>query len=226
MIPAIEQAKQMWQGSLTADAGPLYLAHGGLFLEGQFHHGAASIGPPLEAWRTTSGDIRKVRTEAAAAHGPQHYFEMGQYRLGNQERHAYVIAWKKVDDQWLREFEVIDPKTTGSTVPPGITQARTKWVELSNAHDHGKLVEEIYTADAIYFNNGQVDQGTLPISQRYAYMSSPNWHISLHPIHVMPVQDDLCYEIGKYVSNGEGHYLLIWQKQVDGHWQALLDFNF
>jgi hypothetical protein len=82
-------------------------------------------------------------------------------------------------------------------------------MQLSNSHNHRALIEQSYTKNAIYFNNGKIDQGTEEIVTRYAYMSNPKWKIELTPIQLLSVQEDLVYEIGEYRSGGVGHYFIL-----------------
>ena len=107
-----------------------------------------------------------------------------------------------------------------------ITSYAEAWMKYSNAHDHAQLIEVVYSPEAVYVNGGRVDVGRKEIIDRYVYMSNPNWEIQLIPLKQLNVQDDILFEIGRYESTGMGHYLIVWEKQESGTWQACLYFNF
>ena len=139
-----------------------------------------------------------------------------------------LIAWRKKGEHYLKEFETIikiEPQKI-SFEPEILNEQRRNWEKYSNAHDPAGLLENVYSPDSYYFNNGKIDQGRETITERYDYMKNQSWNIRLEAKGLIPVSEDVVLEIGKYYSTGEGQYLLIWEKQSTGTWQIKLDFNF
>lgn len=229
---AIVQKKGDWVNTLNqSDAEALanyYWESAGLLWGRNFFQDANPVATQWTNWQPGLGTLVEQRTQAVLKHDDSHYFEMGYYKFSEKDPtiYAYATAWKLVDGDWLREMEVVQPLFEQQGVQEReIDRARELWVERSNAHDHEVLVKQSYAADAYYVNQGQHYQGTAAISDKYSYMSQPNWEIQLTAKSVMKVQNELVFELGEYRSGGIGHYLIIWEKQGD-KWKVLLDFNF
>lgn len=232
-LPAgIQQQKMAWlkhlnNGTVT-DLGTYYLEKAGLLWGHQYFQDAEQVATQWDNLQPGLGTLVEQRTSAVVRQDDSHYMELGYYKFSEQEPtiYAYATAWKQVNGNWLRELEVVQLLFEQQEVNTGeIDRARKLWVERSNAHDHEALVSLSYTSDAFYVNQGQSHQGTAAISERYSYMSQPNWQIELTKKSLMKVQNDLAFELGQYQSNGIGHYLIIWEKQGKD-WMVLLDFNF
>jgi len=203
-----------------------YWQNATLILEHQLYSKPGQIEEKLFDLVKSEGKLIGQQPQKLIPHRDNNYFEIGHYQF-KKSTFAYLIGWKKVENNWLREIEILfKTDDTSKTDRSEIDKAREKWVELSNAHDHKVLVKEVYTPDALYINGGNSYQGTEQINDRYAYMSNPSWKIQLYPKELMQAQPGIYYEIGEYVSNGKGHYVIIWEKQESGEWQACLDFNF
>lgn len=197
-----------------------------LFLSHEIYKGNAQIQEQLATLIKTEGQISRYINKGIVFHGKNNYFEMGYY-VFEKGRYGFLIGWKKVEETWLREIEVLFKAEDAPEIDIAeIDAARNKWMKLSNAHDPAALIKQVYTSDAVYVNQGKVDQGTEAITKRYAYMSNPNWKIQLNHKKSRQIQGNIFFEIGEYVSNGKGHYVIIWEKQENGEWQACLDFNF
>lgn len=229
---AIEQQKAAWRSSLNdGDAEALaayYWESAGLLWGRNFFQDADKVATQWDNWQPGLGKLVEQRTQAVVRHDDSHYFEMGYYKFSEKDPtiYAYVIAWKLTEGKWLRELEVAQPLFEQQEVQiREIDRARELWMERSNAHDHERLVSRSYAADGFYVNQGQHYRGTEAISERYSYMSQPNWQIQLTAKSVMKVQKELVFELGEYNSGGIGHYVIIWEKQGD-QWKVLLDFNF
>lgn len=208
------------------DLGKYYWSKATLFLSNEIYTEKEQIQEQLKQLIKTEGKITSIETKSTVLHRHNNFFEIGFY-VFEKASYGFLIGWKKVGEDWLKEIEILFHQAKVSTVDISeIDAARKKWVDLSNAHDHGALIREVYTADGIYVNQGKVDKGTDQIIERYAYMSNPDWKIQLYPKEFLQVQAGIFYEIGEYVSNGKGHYVIIWEKQKNGAWQACLDFNF
>lgn len=229
---AVSEQKAGWVQSLNkgkaADLQPYYWEDAGLLWGRNLFKTAGQVAEQWEYWHTALGRLVEQRTHSIVRQDNDRYLEAGYYQFSEEDPSVYVytIAWRQVDGRWLRELEVVQPLFNQSEMPKReIDQARDLWVKRSNAHDHQALVSRSYAADGFYVNQGRFHQGAEAISEQYRYMSQPNWQIELEPISVVPVQAGLAFELGQYRSNGVGHYLIVWEKQV-AQWQVLLDFNF
>jgi hypothetical protein len=204
-----------------------YLDAAGLFIEGKMIQNSAAIASALHELKAETGKIISFQSLGIHRQNDTRYFEMGQYISNSPDVFLIgIIAWNKQGDQWKKELEILYKNQEFDVFDVnGIDEAREKWVELSNAHNHQNLVNEVYTRDAIYFHKAIISKGTQNIVPRYAYMSNPKWSITLESLQQIPVNNNLVLEVGKYTSSGIGLYILIWQRTID-KWQALFDFNF
>ena len=204
-----------------------YTQKSGLILDNRIHLGQEAINGALQLFRNKTKGLRYFGPIEMVEHDSLRFFDVGYYKDKRKQNYMYLIAWNKTEEVWKKEMEYIHPFDDDSKLKEAeINSAREKWERLSNAHDHRALIEQSYTADAIYFNNGKADVGTEAIIARYAYMSNPGWQIDLTPIKVLAVQEDMVYEIGEYRSNGVGHYVIVWVRDESGNWKASFDFNF
>jgi ketosteroid isomerase-like protein len=150
------------------------------------------------------------------------------YLKKGKKLYSSLIAWRKVENNYYKEFETILEVNDGDILfhPKLLSAQRRNWEKFSNAHDPAGLIRNVYTSDAYYFNRGQIDQNREKIIDRYQYMANPNWKIRLEQRGLIPVSNHEVLEIGNFYSGGEGQYLLIWEKTSSGDWQIKLDFNF
>ncbi|MEO0777871.1 MAG: hypothetical protein AAFW73_18575 [Bacteroidota bacterium] len=205
-----------------------YWSRGALYQAGELVQGPANM---LDHWRSLPqvGALREYRSLGKTYHDSTHYYEWGHYLdTAGIPRLASLIAWQlRVAGGWRRDLEILHPYQAQSrAIPAAIDRARGDWVRYSNAQDPTTLIERVYASDAVYFNDGRVDRGRSAITQRYQYMTRPGWTIQLYPRHLAWLGADAIVEVGQYQSSGIGHYVLFWQQQADGTWQARLDHNF
>lgn len=206
-----------------------YLENTSLFFEGEMYQGLTEVKEKLLSFSEEQKRFLVLDTIQFIEHDSTHIFDLGYYKGWQKKDYAYLIAWNKTEGKWKKEFETIhsfDKSAISSFDEKEIDAARKLWVERSNSLDHRGLIENSYTSDAIYVNNGKVYKGTEEIVNRYSYMSQANWHIDLTGIKTFAVQENLVYEVGQYKSNGVGHYIILWEREESGTWKVALDFNF
>ncbi len=154
-----------------------------------------------------------------------------EYEIGSSEtekgvKNAQLIIWSEEMDSRKKIFEISYEMSGNSEVPPELDKVRNKWVKLCNSHNAEKLVEELYTIDAIYYNRGRVLRGQEQLSREYGYMNDPSYKLQLHPKHIEMVSDDIIYEIGVCSGSYNLPYILVWKKQQAGDWKIYLDSNY
>lgn len=210
-----------------------YLRGGSVFLNDIIFHNNDEILNGLKELKKTYPAIEEYHTIDYYENDPMNYIEMGKYSLENQSSDTlyYIIAWKKVSDEWLRELEVIYPKITHSISSiielSGVDKARRKWVDIANKNIPRDLVYNLYTRDATYFNNTKVSKGQNEITSTYSFMSNPNWKMKdLVSKKSLLLQPSLVFDVGVWqMENYSGLYTLVWKLTKD-EWKAVLDFNF
>jgi hypothetical protein len=83
----------------------------------------------------------------------------------------------------------------------------------------------MYTPNTLYYNHRPLLRGRAALEKEYAYMKAPDYQLTLTPWYVVPVSEHLVIEMGQCSGSYGGKYLIVWQEQVPGVWQVLLDAN-
>ncbi|MEQ9373718.1 MAG: hypothetical protein RIG68_00945 [Imperialibacter sp.] len=152
-------------------------------------------------------------------------YEIVTFKAGD-ESYTQLIIWNQKNGGPLRELEVIGRSVNQGNVTAEVLDApRAKWIRLCNEHDPLKLVAELYTADAMYYNHKPMIVGTEAIAKEYWYMGNSSYQLSLTPIVIEMVNPDLAFEIGQCSGSYNGKYVLVWKKSADKGWQVALDSN-
>jgi len=107
-----------------------------------------------------------------------------------------------------------------------IEQTRNAWVETCNNHQVNELIENFYTAPPNYYNHKPMVTDQDSLFEVYRYMENEDYNLSLRPLHLEQVNENLVFEIGQCVGSYKGKYVLVWQKQPDGEWKIHLDSNY
>ncbi|WP_020526179.1 hypothetical protein [Flexithrix dorotheae] len=202
----------------------IYFDKAALFLDYQLIQEKNNIAEEL---KRNLSQITSFHSKGIIPLDSNHIFQMGYYLENEITKYAFVTAWTKKNGAFLKEFETIFSNTiTSDKQNPNLDKAREKWITLANTNQPEKLLKGSYTKDAYYFHRETLSQGHKEISERYNYMSRPGYRITLTADEIIWVQPNLAMEVGEYKTNGSGKYVLIWQKQKNKEWKALLDFNF
>jgi hypothetical protein len=214
-----------------------YCRQGALFVQHNIYKNRDSIDEQLQQLPI----IDTAFSLAIIKHDSSNYFDLGYYQLKDStvfprssgvdsqqtNKLAYLVAWKEENGVWGKELEVLYPlKITTKIGTETIDAARQAWENWSNLHQPDALIEQLYDKNGFYLNDGYIYKGTKAIQTKYAYMLKEEWHIRLSTMKTVQVSDSLFYDVGQYVSGGQGHYFILWQLQSDGVWRVLLDFNF
>jgi ketosteroid isomerase-like protein len=226
----LDEANDKWMEDYNKKAGDVsecYTEQCVLFPEnGKAITGKADIAQFYSQKYPNVSKVKTVQVKKRFIETPTLIYEVGTLITDKQEIYPYMVSWNGSKGTWQRELEAMAKKTTSHNDSMQINAAREKWMQLCNAHDHKKLVENLYLKDAYYYNRGRVLEGWESLFTEYKYMSQPSYHLSLKPISVMMVQPDLAYEVGKCSGSYGGHYMLVWEKQRDGEWKVCLDSNY
>ncbi len=180
----------------------------------------------LQGFKKNHGALADRKSAYRVSVNQQLDYEIGTLKTEKGGLFAALLIWIKQNGKEQILLQAQYEKSSDREVPQGITEARENWVKLCNAKDVSKLVGELYTDDAIYYNRGRILVGHEQLTQEYSYMASPSYSLQLTPKHVELVSDDLAFEIGRCSGSYPLPYMLIWKKQEDGSWKVYLDSNY
>ena len=153
-------------------------------------------------------------------HADLHY-EIG--RLNIDSRSFAVMDLKRLDASEPEiDFLVIYEQKETSVQPANLDESRTEWMRLCNAHQADKLVRQLYTSNAYYYNQGRLLEGTKALTAEYSYMNNPNYSLQLTPKHIVIVTSEIAYEVGRCSGSYPNPYMLVWKKS--GRW-SMANFN-
>ena len=150
-------------------------------------------------------------------------YEIGELQT---EKSLYSVMLVKRKDNAQIEFLTIYKNEDPSSQTALLDSRRKDWMENCNAHNADKLVKELYTSNAYYYNRGRLLEGSKALSAEYSYMNSPNYSLKLTPKHVVFVSNSVAFEIGRCSGSYPLPYMLVWEKQKNGKWQILMDSNY
>jgi len=106
-----------------------------------------------------------------------------------------------------------------------IASRRKRWMQLCNNHRVRRLVEQLYTSDALYFNHKPMIKGTEALIKEYGYMNDEDYQLTLEPLKISVVNENAAFEIGQASGSYGGKYILIWERGDDGQWRIAVDSN-
>lgn len=180
----------------------------------------------LKTLKVLIGNIKSTELIGRTIGGDNNIMEIGKI-FGELGSFGYTTAWRKIDNQYYIEYQIVKPINLDSSIDlEEVDQQRKEWELQSNNHRPDLVLQNVYHPEAFYLNRNELTKGRKAITERYGYMKNENWKITLTPNELLPVTSHLVMEIGIYRSNGEGQYLLIWEKDTDEKWMVSLDFNF
>ncbi len=154
-------------------------------------------------------------------------YELIRYKTENSGEYVQLVIWRMEGRKRVREFEYdVKRDVSGHNDPKDeISRRRYRWIQLCNAHKAENLVTQLYTSDAIYFNHKPLVIGTEAISRAYGYMNENSYSLTLEPLKVEMVREDMAFEIGQCKGSYGGKYVIVWKKEA-GRWKVFIDSNF
>jgi hypothetical protein len=143
------------------------------------------------------------------------------------DRKLYVVAWRKIDDTWLRELDIILPSDNAQFGDDELADVRSTWVKYANGNDPAAMVSTLFLPDAVYLNNSQASTGHLAITGRLDFIKNPAFSINLKNEKFIKVDDSTAIDIGNWLtSEFVGYYLILWKVDEAGEWKISLYFNY
>lgn len=152
-------------------------------------------------------------------------YEIGEFMDTNNERHKGLIIWQTKDSTQERVFEFMAKMGKTDQDLSEIDERRELWMKLCNAHQVTELVNELYSANTLYFNHKPLVQGRAALIKEYQYMNYEQYSLTLTPIIIEIVNGDFIFEIGQCQEGYNGKYILIWQRDAAGKWYVFIDSN-
>jgi len=153
-------------------------------------------------------------------------YEIGEIQSNLGSFAVMFLKTNASDAQSKIEFLIIYKKSKADYNFSAIDKSRLEWMSFCNSHEAKKLVKELYTPDAYYYNRGRLLKGTDALVTEYSYMNMPSYTLKLTPKHIVAVSSNTVYEIGQCSGSYPLPYMLVWQKQENGKWQILMDSNY
>lgn len=153
-------------------------------------------------------------------------YELIKYETQNGKSYAQLLIWRLENENKFREFEFVSEISEETyNNEKSISERRNLWVELCNNHNPKNLVNTLYSSNSIYFNHKPLIKGQENLIQEYSYMKNANYKLTLDPLKMLFVNDNLVYEIGQCEGTYKGKYILVWKKESDGVWRVFIDSN-
>lgn len=170
------------------------------------------------------GSISSATTLQRVDVSPTIQFEIGTFISSAGGPFRILIIRKKEGARSFRAVEIIEPYSANDTGSDIIEAARKNWMNLCNDHNVNGLVSRSYASNAFYYNNNRLLQGTAEIAREYKYMNNPSYQLTLTPIVLEVVNDNVAFEIGQCSGSYQGKYTLVWKK-VGDIWKVIFDSN-
>lgn len=216
-LAAVNSQSETLQNLYTPDA--LKIMEDGSLVEGnkQIAHHYHYTNSRIEATRTdtvilANGD-RKIE------------YEMGGYHTTNGKKFKHIVIWQRANGDRKRTFEYIAQVTSTSYDLSDIDSRRQQWIELCNKHDASALIQEMYSDSTLYYNHKPIVKGREALAKEYSYMNNEKYELSLHPIIVDSVNEEIVIEIGQCKGSYNGKYIIIWKKNQNNKWEVFIDSN-
>ena len=181
----------------------------------------------IEDWKKMDWKIKNIKTlKKVSTHKNTPYeYEIGEFKNSKEKIFKHLIIWNTKEKTKTRELEFIAKATTFSSNKNEIDQRRKEWMTICNSHDAKKLVHQLYDENALYYNHKPLVIGRDSITTEYSYMNREKYQLTLTPIHLEEVTENLAFEIGQCSGTYGGKYMIVWQKDETGKWYVLMDSN-
>ena len=181
----------------------------------------------INDWKKADWEIKNItELKKVSTHKNTHYeYEIGEFKNSKDETFRHLLIWNTKEKTKTRELEFIAKVGNFSSNKNKIDQRRKEWMLICNSNNAKKLVHELYAENAVYYNHKPVVIGRDAITKEYSYMNNPQYNLTLTPIHLEEVTNNLAYEIGQCSGGYGGKYMIVWQKDETGKWYVLMDSN-
>lgn len=172
----------------------------------------------------------RVSLDTKKAYG--HYYEYGYYLTApDAKKYTYCTLWVKEKGSFKKEMEVIIKNDLSDTENTShIPLLCDKWNEkIAKSGNIDDFFDSMYASDVFYYNsfNKQGDYGFATAKNTYRQWVGTSLRIGKPGIHRMEnLQDDISLMFGNWKDNqGKGQAFTIYQKQDDGSWKILIEFD-
>lgn len=198
----------------------------GILADGTVHEGPAEIARYWESVFTNTKVLgRTVIGSVSVGKEGEYSYEISRFETTDKQTFAQVIVWDNQGPAPLRALQLIAPEDKLRPDTNAILAARARWMEYCNGHDVEGLIQKMYTPNTRYYNHRPLLKGRTALEKEYAYMKNTTYQLTLTPLYVVPISAHLVMELGQCSGSYGGKYLIVWQEQVSGDWQVLLDAN-
>ena len=181
----------------------------------------------LQHYEENPMDVKDSRTfiEVVANERRGLTYEMSEITDANDKKYKQILIWKDTDTLRHQAFEHIAPIRDNNVNLSEIAERRAQWMELCNAHNSENLINEMYSANTLYYNHKPMVVGRQDLIKEYQYMNRENYNLTLNPLIVEVVNEDCVFEIGQCEGSYNGKYIIVWRKDFSGKWEVFIDSN-
>ena len=211
------------------DIQSLYREDSVVFSEDQFLFGKEQI---AEHFSLSTSMIRDAEVIKTYKNFNNRYFETGIYRTGDAEEKTihYVTIWFKNTSPdnhtpWLRELDVMYLQQGESADSDTLDAARSQWNKLATRRSALRMIQSMYTEDAVYINKREVHNGRPAIISEYSTYIDQGYAVKLWVKRSVAVNPNVVIDTGKYNAGGDfnGYYVQVWKQQSDKSWRVIFE---
>lgn len=147
------------------------------------------------------------------------------YSIYESKFNKYLIISEDQDSSAHIKLEYIGKKgPTSKNQLDEIEQRRKEWMNTCNNHQVEELIYNFYTNPPYYYNHKPMIMNQEDLIEQYAYMTAPDYSLTLSTLFIEAVNERLVFEIGKCSGSYNGKYVIVWKKEGED-WKVHLDSN-
>ena len=231
----LERARAKWvhyvnKGSKRVEK--LYVKQSLLYSQEKDVFGKTAIKQHILQQKEFFSHIKSVESYKLFEHSERKVLDIGTIKISGTDTSVvdslhYVIAWRKVGNDWLREMDVFLPTAKTPADVKTLDSLRAEWIRYANMKISHALASALFTHSGLYLNNSELSKGQAAITKRFEFIKNPGFNINLKAEKILPVDDETVVDIGNWITTAYvGYYLIIWKKETNGDWKISLYFNF
>ena len=227
-----EELRGKWIDAFNSQSNDIkffYRDDAAVFTEGHFLFGKDLI---TEHFSKSTASIRSAQVTNTYKNYRNRYFETGIYITDDPQEKPihFVTIWflssgDSDQPRWLRELDVLYQQAGEHNDSESLTAARKQWNKLATRRSALRMIEALYTEDAVYIHKRKVYNGRPSIISEYSTYIDAGYAVRLKLKHSQRVQPDITIDTGKYNAGADftGYYVQVWKQQPDKSWRVIFE---